>query len=717
MLISTAGVKSGESEGEAVGLGATPAFGSVGATTSIAGPFGTHIIAHPATVNAGDILICVAVGRNNNENVTLAMHANMTAAGWVHITGSPFNQNASTAAMLLAWKLAVGDEDGTNIPGGIVATGGASSDSFVAHCQRWTAADGFAANPFESLASFVDVSNFSIAGPTVTPTGENRRGVIIFGGNGAPATFNFTGETGGDWTAVAHVTESTLAVINTNSADLSAGTPISGGTATLSAAAGGSVVSFALVPSGTGGGDPDPPGDPLWMAYCPSYDLLSMPGTEIPFSLGITHLKHFAAWPTVTSGVASVNLSFFNPPMIPTHLNDIKSARTAAGSSAKILMVLGGANSHGAFISCLSYNVGTVSATSGSPTVTGSGTSWTSAFDGLPFILDATFYTVQTVNSATSLTLTANYAGTTGGGKGYRIHWPARQTQFIDNTLALAATHAYDGIDVDWEGISYGDATQYTLVTDYHIELGQALHSVGKILTTSSFGRIGPAGAPAQNDFRDRCITPGHIDYLYIQFIAMALPGFSSQTVWHHSATRHNTSDYGTPTGNAAVGLTEALTRYINTLAWPANRLIVGHQWGALRWIGGNMTSPAGSVGRGARFPIDRWNGAGGAGPIDLSTEMLYREIIASADYPGDLERDVLAGQIPFLAHTGATPNQDYFIPFEDAVSIAHKTAYSLSQGVAGMGVWHINSDYNPAGGTVAEKHPLAAALSTALFG
>ena len=715
MFMGMAGLKAGEEGGVAPPppLGATPAFSSVGATTSSATLAATHTIAHPATVTAGDLLLCLALGRNTAD-AALTMHASMSGAGWQHLTGSPF-QPTTARCLLVAWKIAAGTEGGTNIPGGIVATGGTGGQAFIGHCQRWTAADGFAAVPFESITSALESNNVTTNAPTVTPTDDNRRGVAIFGGNGAATSFSYTGETGGDWTVAAHITHATGAVINTQSADLSAGTPISGGSVTMSTAAGGPLVGFALVPSGTSGNGNGEPAAPLWMAYCPSYDSGTMPGTEVPFSLGITHLKHFAANPELSGSNPIADLTHFSPPMIPTHLANIKSARTAASSTAKILMVVGGANTDTGFTACMTYNTGTVSVTNGSATVTGTGTTWTTAFNGLPFSIkrEGVLYTVSTVASATSLTLTTTYTGTTGAGKTYAIDWPTRRQAFIDDITGKMTANGYDGVDIDWEG-GGANATldEYTRLNTFHAELGAQVHGLGGVFTSSSFGRKGPAFTAAKAAFKAAVLDPGHIDYMYMQFIAMVTPNASGSRVWHPSATNHNTSDYGTPTGNTAVGVTEALATLLSTDGWPANKIIVGHQWGNLQWDGGVMTAPV--SGRGARFPLDNYSG--GTVP-DASTEVLYRELVARAEYPADLERDMLAGDVPFLAHTGASAAADYFLQFEDAQSIAYKTAYALSQGVAGMGVWHISSDYNAAGGTVATKHPLAAALATALFG
>lgn len=70
------------------------------------------------------------------------------------------------------------------------------------------------------------------------------------------------------------------------------------------------------------------------------------------------------------------------------------------------------------------YKTGTISVTNGSQTVLGSGTSWSgeiSPGDILTIVNDGVWYEVAAVTGNTSLTLAANYAGTTGSAKTYAI--------------------------------------------------------------------------------------------------------------------------------------------------------------------------------------------------------------------------------------------------------------------------------------------------------
>ena len=70
------------------------------------------------------------------------------------------------------------------------------------------------------------------------------------------------------------------------------------------------------------------------------------------------------------------------------------------------------------------YSTGTVSITSGSASVTGTTTTWTSAMDGMRFQVDgdSEVYTVREFISTTSLTLDRPYAGTTVSGGTYKIN-------------------------------------------------------------------------------------------------------------------------------------------------------------------------------------------------------------------------------------------------------------------------------------------------------
>jgi len=74
------------------------------------------------------------------------------------------------------------------------------------------------------------------------------------------------------------------------------------------------------------------------------------------------------------------------------------------------------------FITVAPYSTGTVTATEGSATITGSGTTFTSSMVGRKIYLENATYTIATYVDATGITLSTNYAGGGGAGLTYKIY-------------------------------------------------------------------------------------------------------------------------------------------------------------------------------------------------------------------------------------------------------------------------------------------------------
>lgn len=75
------------------------------------------------------------------------------------------------------------------------------------------------------------------------------------------------------------------------------------------------------------------------------------------------------------------------------------------------------------------YETGTVSVTNNSTAITGSGTTWTSDMEGMTFRVTefSKEFTIESVNSTTSITLKEKYDGDTGSGKSYIINPQGQQ--------------------------------------------------------------------------------------------------------------------------------------------------------------------------------------------------------------------------------------------------------------------------------------------------
>lgn len=625
MFMALAGVKAGEdSDTGPPPTTVTPTFGSAGATTASITLAGTHNVAYPGGVQLGQLMLCIAVGRNASSDALLAMHANMVANGWQHLTGSPFAPT-SPRCLLIAWKYATASDvtasaAAGNVVGGIVGSGGAANNGFLAHCQRWISVDPV--TPFESITSVIKTIQTSHIGPTITPTGTNRRGVAIFGGQATSATMSPYGSTppaatGGTWSAVSHIT-GTQSCLNTQSTDLSAGGAISGGNTDLSTATGGPLVGFALLP-GEGEEEPPPTGPPMFVNWFPSYEARDPPSAlpyanydsqgmfegDIPWSLGITHLAHFSAWPNSDS---SVSIDHWSPGMNPAA---VMASRAAAGSTAKILLVMGGAASLNAFLVAVTNNLALL----------------------------------------------------------------------VDNIVATCVTHGYDGVDLDFEPkpeTAPNCTTYNTFIRALRVDLLAANPNL--TLSISGTSRLGPSDMVNWGPLLKTLADDGVIDWIYVQFIQMAQPSFSDAAgvgyVWHHVALYSNASDFGVPGFKS--GVDEALDDYIVTLAIDPQMIVAGTILSGIPWVDGVMDIAPGSGG--CFEPLQRWTDAIGANqPIFLTPEIPHRVLRKMVPEPVSVTLTANkrgCGGILTLSNAAANASQPHLI---GATSTATSTAPSAS--------------------------------------
>lgn len=218
--------------------GSTAAFSSAGSGNANTNMASGRTVTLPATIDAGDLLIVQISIRATDAAVTVA------TSGWTAFPDNPYAAGNNVVKQFLYYKIADGTEDATNFtfdPDGTTAD--------VVHLARAYRFTG--ASAIEGI-SVRQGTTGAVAAPTVTPLGTNRLGVcfVAVAENGTIGPF--TGESGGDWT------EATAEYVNSGggngslqcqTCDLSAGTPISGGTVTPSKQQAWTAVAFALVPA------------------------------------------------------------------------------------------------------------------------------------------------------------------------------------------------------------------------------------------------------------------------------------------------------------------------------------------------------------------------------------------------------------------------------------------------------------------------------------
>lgn len=107
---------------------------------------------------------------------------------------------------------------------------------------------------------------------------------------------------------------------------------------------------------------------------------------------------------------------------------------TIGASGALVSNPVGIYQPTGALVYPAAYTTGTVTTVMGSPNVTGSGTTWTSAMTGLAVVITdsgsvvRTGYYIQSVTDATHLVMTANWAPSSGSGLSYSIQTENAET-------------------------------------------------------------------------------------------------------------------------------------------------------------------------------------------------------------------------------------------------------------------------------------------------
>jgi len=116
-----------------------------------------------------------------------------------------------------------------------------------------------------------------------------------------------------------------------------------------------------------------------------------------------------------TNGMDACSNSFYNPLIVHdgttagTYAVKLRFADNNRFYAGNFYAFPSGTQGYGVLLEPQSkYSIGTATVTSGSNAVTGTGTGWTSAYNGMNFAIEGKVYTISTVNSTTSITLTGN---------------------------------------------------------------------------------------------------------------------------------------------------------------------------------------------------------------------------------------------------------------------------------------------------------------------
>jgi uncharacterized protein (TIGR03437 family) len=125
-----------------------------------------------------------------------------------------------------------------------------------------------------------------------------------------------------------------------------------------------------------------------------------------------------------------------------------------------------------------SYNSGNINVVTNTNSVTGVNTNWTSAMVGGNIVISGGLYTIASVNSATSITLTSNYLGTTGNGFTHTILYGGKiysYTETATDTINSVTTAIVAAINAGPDPYVYAvQANEYNRMILYAYTAGPA---------------------------------------------------------------------------------------------------------------------------------------------------------------------------------------------------------------------------------------------------
>jgi GH18 family chitinase len=133
------------------------------------------------------------------------------------------------------------------------------------------------------------------------------------------------------------------------------------------------------------------------------------------------------------------------------------------------------------------------------------------------------------------------------------------------------------------------------------------------------------------------------------------------------------------------------------------SKLGIGIPFYGYIWRGGQGTSTGGVTGPGQTWTV-----------APTIRTLNYGALISNPSLWQDSykQRDMGAGDIPYLSIDNPGSDNDAFVSYEDGTSISAKVNYARAWGLGGVMIYDLSSDYIPNG---LSKHPLFDSLKAAL--
>jgi chitinase len=291
-----------------------------------------------------------------------------------------------------------------------------------------------------------------------------------------------------------------------------------------------------------------------------------------------------------------------------------------------------------------------------------------------------------------------SFAATSSGGDFYDATAPATLSTFVDNIFNVLTTYGYDGVDIDWE--QQIDGLQFqNLVSSLRSRLDAPPFANPGKETTIRERRRGYTqhglltGAFYQPAYYLTAVA-GSFDQINVETYDMCSPddGFT----WHNAALYD--------AGVSAYRSVQWRMGLFAASGIPPSKLGVGIPFYGYLWQGGSGTSTGGVT-----EPGQGWTTAPSMNYLD------YHSIVGNSSLwqTAYQQRDVAAGNVPYLSIATSSDAGDMFITYDDETSVAAKVAYAHANGFGGIMIYELSGDYSPGANP---QSPLLAAVKTAVF-
>ncbi len=264
---------------------------------------------------------------------------------------------------------------------------------------------------------------------------------------------------------------------------------------------------------------------------------------------------------------------------------------------------------------------------------------------------------------------------------------PAYRPAFISNLVQFTTSRGYDGIDVDWEPLVAGDASNFT----------NLINGLRAALNATNAQLLLTAATASQPGFYAAVKTK--LDQINLMTYDLSAP-WPGWITWFNSPL-HDGGTRFTSTGGLVPSI-DGMVKSFLAAGVPASKLGVGVPFYGYIWSGGTGT-PTG----GAALPRQNWSTA------PTSVPQAFHHIMTNDYQPARFRWDTNA-QVPYLTLDNASASNDKFISYDDETSVRAKVRYASSNGLGGVMIWELSQGWRadlPAG----QRDPLLKAMKQAL--